>query len=71
MGPGYVLGNVCLPDLKMLDFITHYLYIFKDHEMLAFQINKSMLKHLMGKGITVSIMVSFPFRLATGREIDS
>lgn len=51
MSPGYV----CLLVLKMLDSITQYIYIFKQHEMLAFQINKSLLKRVMRKDITISI----------------
>lgn len=48
------LGYVCLPNPKMLDSITHYRYIFKHHEMLAFQINKSLLRWVTGKDITIS-----------------
>lgn len=67
---GYVLEN-CFPNLKWSNFITHYICIFKHHEMLAFQINKSLLKCLMGKDITISLMVSFLFKLSTGREMSS
>lgn len=70
MNTGYVLVNVCFPNLKVLDCITCYIYIFKHHEMSAIQINKSFLKHFMGKDISISIMVSFLFKLPTGREID-
>lgn len=70
-GPGYVLGNVCFPNLQRFDFITHYIYICKHHEMLAFQINMSLLKRFMGKEITIGIIVPFLFKFPIGRGIDT
>lgn len=50
---GCVLEN-CFPNLERSDFITHYICIFKHYEMLAFQINESLLKCFMEKDITLN-----------------